>query len=75
MSVRTQHPNIRLSKTADGLAQKIYALLETGARPVQFFRLWSPSDAMFEQAVGRLFIKGQARFIGSGKGRRLSRAA
>lgn len=66
---------LRISKTADGLAQKIYALMESGNRPVNFYRSWAPSDAIFEQAIGRLFIKGQARFVGKGKARRMARAA
>ena len=66
---------IRVSKSADGLAQKILSLLESGARPVNWFRSWAGSDAMFEQAIGRLFIKGQVRFIGKAKGRRLEKGA
>ncbi len=69
------HPTLRLSRSADGLAQRIVAMLDVGGpRPVMFFRTFSATDAIFEQAIGRLFIKGQARFIGSGKGRRLARA-
>ena len=67
-------PGLRLSKSADGLAQRIAVLLESGARPVNFFRSFASSDAVFEQAIGRLFIKGQARFIGKKQGRRLARA-
>jgi hypothetical protein len=65
---------LRVSKSADGLAQRIVVLLGSGARPVKWFRSFAATDAMFEQAIGRLFIKGQVRFIGSGKGRRLARA-
>jgi len=66
---------MKLSRSADGLAQRIYALLESGARPVRFFRFYAPTDAMFEQAIGRLFIRGQVKFEGHAKGRRLARAA
>lgn len=68
-------PTLRVSKSADGLAQRILALLQSGARPVNWFRSFASSDAVFEQAIGRLFIKGQARFIGRKQGRRLARAA
>ncbi len=69
-----KHPTLRVSKSADGLAQRIVALLESGARTVNFFRSFAAIDAMFEQAIGRLFIKGQAKFIGKAKGRRLAKS-
>lgn len=69
-----RNPLLRVSKSADGLAQRIVALLDTGARPVNFFRSYAPTDAIFEAAIGRLFIKGQVRFIGRGKARRLALA-
>lgn len=63
----------KLSKSADGLAQRIYALTASGARPAQFYRNYAANQAVFEQAIGRLFLKGQVRFIGRAKGRRLAR--
>jgi hypothetical protein len=68
------HPSLRTSNSADGLAQRILAMLKTGARPVQFYRSFAATDAVFERAIGRLFLKGQVKFTGKAKGRRLVRA-
>jgi len=65
---------LRISKSADGLGQRIVMMLETGARPVHWFRSFAASDAMFEQAIGKLFIKGVVKFTGAKRGRKLARA-
>lgn len=63
------------SKTANGLAQRIAAILaDSGPRKPHWFRSFAASDAMFEQAIGRLFINGQVKFKGRGKGRVMVRA-
>lgn len=65
---------IKTSKSADGLAQRIVVMLEEqGPRKVDWFRSFAASDAMFEQAIGKLFIRGQVKFLGHAKGRRLAR--
>ena len=71
-----RNPMIKVSKSADGLAQRIAVMLaEQGPRNVEWFRSFAATDAIFDQAIGRLFIKGQVRFIGKKQGRRLARAA
>lgn len=67
-------PTLKLSPTALALADRIVRLLESGARPLNFFRSYAPTQAIFEQGVGILFIRGQVKFAGHGKGRRLARA-
>lgn len=62
---------MKLSRSADGLAQRIAAILEVSPHPVDFFRHFAASEAIFERAIGRLFIKGQAAFRGHGKARQL----
>ena len=72
----TPRPTLRISKSADGLAQRIVAMLDdSGPRKPDWFRSYAASDAVFEQAIGRLFLKGQVRFIGRKQGRKLARAA
>jgi len=67
------HPMIRKSKTADGLAQRIYAMLkESGPRNVTWWLAYAGSEAMFYDAIGRLFVRGQVKFVGKGKARRLA---
>ena len=70
-----RNPKIKTSRSPDGLAQRIAELLKSGARPLNWFRAFAATDDVFEQAIGRLFIKGQARFVGKKQGRRLARAA
>ncbi len=65
---------MKLSTSADGLAQRIAVILKTGARPLNFFRNFAASEAVFERAVGLLFIRGQVKFTGKKQGRRLARA-
>lgn len=60
---------MKLSRSADGLAQRIASMLELSPHPVDFFRHFAANDAIFERAIGRLFIKGQAAFKGRGKAR------
>lgn len=64
----------RTSKSPDALAQRIAAMLELSPHPVDFFRHFAASEAIYERAIGRLFIKGQAAFKGHGKARQLVRA-
>lgn len=56
------------------LAPRILNILDTGARPVLFFRSFARSEAEFEQAIGHLFIKGVVKFVGRKRGRKLVRA-
>lgn len=65
---------MKLSRSADGLAARIVAMLDTGARPARFFRGFAATDVIFEQAIGKLLLRGQAQFVGKTKGRRLARA-
>jgi|CXWL01.1.fsa_nt_gi hypothetical protein len=66
---------IKQSKTADGLAQRIVAMLkDSGPRNVMWWLSYAKTEAMFYDAIGRLFVRGQVRFIGKGKGRRLALA-
>lgn len=65
---------MKLSRTAEALAQRILAILDTSAHPVLFFRSFAASEAIFEQAIGWLFIKGQVKFEGKTTARRLVRA-
>ncbi len=68
-----RNPMIRVSKSADGLAQRIVAMLgESGPRNVMWWKSYAANDAMFFAAIGRLFVKGQVKFIGKGKARRLA---
>lgn len=67
------HPTLRVSKSADGLAQRIAVMLTSGARPAQFFRVFAASKPMYEQAIGLLFLRGQVKFVGNKKSRRLAR--
>lgn len=68
-----RNPMIRVSKTADGLAQRIYVMLkEQGPRNVMWYRSFAATEAMFYDAIGRLFVKGQVKFTGKGKARRLA---
>lgn len=67
------HPTLRVSKSADGLAQRIAVMLDSGARPAQFFRVFAANQAMYVQAVGLLFLRGQVKFTGNKKARRLAR--
>lgn len=68
-----RNPMIRVSKSADGLAQRIVVMLkENGPRNVNWFRDFAATEAMFDQAIGRLFVKGQVKFIDKGKARRLA---
>lgn len=68
-----RNPMIRVSKTADGLAQRIYVMLkDQGPRKVDWYRSFAANDAMYHAAIGLLFIRGQVRFIGKAKARRLA---
>ncbi len=61
------------SASGDSLAQRIVKILgDSGPRPVQFFRSFAVNQAVFEQAVGILFIKGRVKFKGMTSGRVLA---
>ena len=63
----------RVSKSGNGLAQRIVGILESGPRKLNLLRAFAANEQVFECAIGRLFIKGQVEFCGRGKSRRLAR--
>lgn len=66
---------MKTSKTAGSLAARILALLVEHPRPAHWFRSFASTEAVFEQAIGRLFLRGQVKFKGRKKSRRLVRSA
>lgn len=62
------------ARTVGTLTRNLLAVMANGARPIPFLRYYAATDAVFEQAIGQLFIRGQVKFIGRKKGRRLALA-
>jgi hypothetical protein len=65
----------RPSKSPDSFAQRVLAMLkETGPANVQQFRVFAANATVFHAGVGLMFIRGQVRFTGARKGRKLATA-
>ena len=60
----------RTSRKAEHLVKRITTMLkDTGPRPPQWFRSFAASKAVFEQAIGQLFLRGLVLFKGKTSGR------